>query len=121
MSSAERCHRAGGRETYRPLSVRRIGGGTGRSEPTLVWWGGTGRTDAGGRIPAGSPIRFSLDPREPGDMNRLLVAGVAFVLVGLAGYVAGVLTPYAGRAFSVTAVMIGITLIAVRTADEVVR
>lgn len=50
-------------------------------------------------------------------MNRLLVAGTAFVVLGLAGYVAGTVVAYPGRSFSVTAVMIGITLLAIRGAD----
>lgn len=52
-------------------------------------------------------------------MNRLLAAGVLLTLLGLGGYVAGLAVAYPGRALSVTAVMLGITLIAVRAADEV--
>lgn len=47
-------------------------------------------------------------------MNRVLAAGVVLTAAGLAGYAAGVRTAYFGRAFSVTAVMLGITLIAIR-------
>ena len=50
-------------------------------------------------------------------MNRLLVAGGAFLALGIVGYAVGVVVPYAGRSFSVTAVMVGLSLIAVRTAD----
>lgn len=50
-------------------------------------------------------------------MNRLVVAGVAFLVLGLAGYALGVVADYPGRSFSVTAVMVGITLVAVRSAD----
>jgi hypothetical protein len=46
-------------------------------------------------------------------MNLLGWTGLALTLVGLAGYALGVLTPYTGRAFSVTAVMIGVTLAAI--------
>lgn len=45
-------------------------------------------------------------------MNRTLGTGIALSLVGLAAYAAGVWTPYPGRAFSVTAVMVGLTLVA---------
>lgn len=51
-------------------------------------------------------------------MNRLLAAGLLLVVVGVLGYAVGVLADYPARGFSVTAVMVGITLIAVRAADE---
>jgi hypothetical protein len=54
---------------------------------------------------------FSL-ARAPGDMNRLLLAGVVLTVLSLLGYVVGVLEPYPGRAFSVTGVMVGVTLLA---------
>lgn len=55
-------------------------------------------------------------------MNRLVVAGTILVALGVAGYAAGVLVAFPGRSFSVTAVMVGITLIAIRSADaEVVE
>lgn len=47
-------------------------------------------------------------------MNRLVAIGLALVVVGLLGYALGTMIPYAGRAFSVTAVMVGVTLVAVR-------
>ncbi|MDH5020474.1 hypothetical protein [Halobacterium rubrum] len=43
-------------------------------------------------------------------MNRTRSAGVALTAAGVAGYLAGVATPYPGRAFTVTAVIVGITL-----------
>jgi hypothetical protein len=46
-------------------------------------------------------------------MDRVVAAGVALTVLGLLGYVAGVLAPYPGRAFSVTGVMVGLTLVAV--------
>jgi hypothetical protein len=46
-------------------------------------------------------------------MDRVVVAGLALTVLGLLGYVAGVLAPYPGRAFSVTGVMVGLTLVAV--------
>jgi len=51
-------------------------------------------------------------------MNRLVVAGAVLVALGVGGYAAGTLVEYPARAFSVTAVMLGITLIAIRRADE---
>jgi len=50
-------------------------------------------------------------------MNRLLVAGVALVALGLAGYFVGVVVEYPGRAVSITAIMVGVTLVAIRNAD----
>lgn len=49
-------------------------------------------------------------------MNRLFVAGTTLTVAGAAGYAAGIATPYPGRAFSVTAIMIGIALIAIGNA-----
>lgn len=46
-------------------------------------------------------------------MDRYSIAGVALCAVGLAGYVAGISVAYPGRAFSVAAVMVGITLLAI--------
>jgi hypothetical protein len=51
-------------------------------------------------------------------MNLLGWTGVSLTLIGLAGYVLGTTTAYAGRAFSVTAVMIGITLVAIAKPHE---
>ena len=51
-------------------------------------------------------------------MNRALAAGVALTLVGLVGYVVGIAVAYPGRAFSVTGVMVGITLLAIGSAAE---
>ncbi|WP_435102844.1 hypothetical protein [Halarchaeum sp. P4] len=46
-------------------------------------------------------------------MDRYTVAGSALLAVGFLGYAAGVLVDYPGRAFSVTAVMLGISLVAI--------
>jgi len=46
-------------------------------------------------------------------MQRTLAAGIACCALGLLGYVVGVYYAYPGRAFSVTAVMLGVTLLAV--------
>ena len=55
-------------------------------------------------------------------MNRLVVAGTLLIALGVVGYAAGVFVAFPGRSFSVTAVMIGITLVAIRSADaEVVE
>jgi hypothetical protein len=43
-------------------------------------------------------------------MQRLAAVGVACLLLGLAGYAAGIATAYPGRSFSVTAIMVGIGL-----------
>lgn len=52
-------------------------------------------------------------------MNRLLWTGAVALLAGAAGYAVGVFVPYPGRSFSVTAVMVGLALVAVgRTAGE---
>lgn len=46
-------------------------------------------------------------------MNVAFAAGSALTVAGLAGYVVGVVAPYPGRAFSVSGVMVGITLLAI--------
>lgn len=51
-------------------------------------------------------------------MNTVSVAGGALTLAGLAGYLVGVVAPYPGRAFSVTGVMAGITLVAIGASAE---
>lgn len=52
-------------------------------------------------------------------MNRTLALGVALTGAGVLGYVAGIVAPYPGRAFTVTAVMVGVTLMAIgRTGGE---
>jgi hypothetical protein len=43
-------------------------------------------------------------------MNRTRAAGLLLTLGGVAGYLAGLATPYPGRAFSLTAVIVGVTL-----------
>lgn len=52
-------------------------------------------------------------------MNAVTVFGVGVTLLGVAGYIAGVSAPYPGRAFSLTALMGGLTILAVgRSATE---
>lgn len=46
-------------------------------------------------------------------MNRTFIAGAGLSLVGVGGYAVGVLVAYPGRSFSLTAVMVGITLAAI--------
>jgi len=46
-------------------------------------------------------------------MDRTFLAGAGLSVVGLCGYVAGTLVTYPGRAFSLTAIMVGITLVAI--------
>ena len=49
-------------------------------------------------------------------MNRELLAGLVLTGLGLTGYAVGVVTPYTGRAFSVTGIMVGVTLLAIGNA-----
>lgn len=51
-------------------------------------------------------------------MNRTLVSGLGLTVLGVVGYVIGLLAPYPGRAFSITGIMVGITLAAVANAAE---
>lgn len=47
-------------------------------------------------------------------MNGVLLAGVVLTVVGVVGYAVGTLGAiFAGRAFTVTAVMLGIALLAI--------
>ncbi|SEL71412.1 hypothetical protein [Haloferax larsenii] len=46
-------------------------------------------------------------------MSRMRKIGVAVTALGVAGYGSGVFVAYPGRAFSVTALMVGITLWAI--------
>lgn len=46
-------------------------------------------------------------------MDRYTVAGSAFLVVGLLAYAAGVSAAYPGRAFSLTAVMVGVSLVVI--------
>ena len=51
-------------------------------------------------------------PDGPGMQGTRLLGGAVAVL-GVAGYVAGVAVDYPGRSFAITAVMLGVTLVAV--------
>ncbi|MFC7174311.1 hypothetical protein ACFQL0_15135 [Haloplanus litoreus] len=46
-------------------------------------------------------------------MDRTFLAGAGLSVAGLCGYVVGTLVTYPGRAFSLTAIMVGITLAAI--------
>jgi hypothetical protein len=50
-------------------------------------------------------------------MRPLRAGAAALTALGLVGYAAGVAGPYPGRAFSMTAAMVGITLLAVTGGD----
>ena len=52
-------------------------------------------------------------------MNRLVAAGLGLVALGFLGYAAGIAVAYPGRALSVTAVMVGVTLLAIRRSGVV--
>jgi hypothetical protein len=45
-------------------------------------------------------------------VNPVLALGLVLTLGGLAGYLVGLSTPYWGRAFSVTMLMVGVALVA---------
>lgn len=46
-------------------------------------------------------------------MNRMRLGGLVLSLLSLLGYVFGIVAPYPGRSFSITALMVGITLVAI--------
>jgi len=46
-------------------------------------------------------------------MDRTFLVGAGLSVAGVCGYVVGVLVAYPGRAFSLTAIMLGITLAAI--------
>ena len=50
-------------------------------------------------------------------MNAATAAGLGLTALGLAGYVVGLSVPYPGRAFSLTALMVGLTVVAVARSD----
>lgn len=53
------------------------------------------------------------DRREPPAVNRSFAMGALLTVLGLVGYGLGLGVAYPGRAFSLTVVMVGITLAAV--------
>lgn len=46
-------------------------------------------------------------------MNQTLIIGVISTVVGLIGYMLGVIVPYPGRAFTVAGVMVGVTFLSI--------
>ncbi len=56
---------------------------------------------------------FFYGRREVWPMHPAAIAGTVLTLAGAAGYAAGVVVPYPGRAFSITAVMVGLTVLSV--------
>lgn len=51
-------------------------------------------------------------------MNPTSALGTVLLSVGLAGYGAGIAVDYPGRAFSITAVIVGIALVAIGPSME---
>jgi hypothetical protein len=49
-------------------------------------------------------------------MNAAFATGLLLTALGFAGYTVGISQAYPGRGFTVTAVMVGITLVAMRDA-----
>ena len=45
-------------------------------------------------------------------MDRTFMVGAGLTVAGVCGYVGGVVVAYPGRAFSLTAVMVGLVLVA---------
>lgn len=50
-------------------------------------------------------------------MNRRFASGFVLTVGGVAAYLLGVIVNYPGRAFSLTALMVGITLLALSTGE----
>jgi len=46
-------------------------------------------------------------------MDRTFILGAGLTALGVGGYVGGLVVSYPGRGFSITAVMVGITLAAI--------
>lgn len=51
-------------------------------------------------------------------MERSTLAGLGLFTVGLVGYVVGVYVAYPGRAFSITAIVVGIALVAIASQSD---
>lgn len=50
--------------------------------------------------------------------SRTVLLGGGLTTLSLLGYVVGVVAPYPGRAFSLTGLMVGVTLLAVGTGGQ---
>lgn len=54
-------------------------------------------------------------------MNRMAAGGLVLTGIGCVGYATGLTVQYTGRAFSISAIMLGITLLAIgRSTDRAV-
>lgn len=51
-------------------------------------------------------------------MNAAAISGALLAVGGLVGYVLGLVAPYPGRAFSLTALMVGLAVVAVSRASK---
>lgn len=51
-------------------------------------------------------------------MEQRFTVGVVLTLLGLLGYSLGVVASYPGRSFSITALMVGVTLVAISDRSE---
>lgn len=59
-----------------------------------------------------------LTPAGERDMNRVIAVGALLTVASLVGYGVGVLEAYPGRALTVTGMMVGISFLAVGTAER---
>jgi len=50
-------------------------------------------------------------------MDRYLGGGIVLTALGVAGYAVGTIIVYPGRAFSLTAIMVGITMLLIGRGD----
>ena len=51
-------------------------------------------------------------------MNRLFLSGLTLTIVSLLGYIIGVYVTYPGRAFTITGIMVGLTLLGIGWRSE---
>ena len=51
-------------------------------------------------------------------MDSAFIAGLVVTAIGVVGYAVGTAVAYQGRAFTLTAVMIGLTLVAIGSANS---
>lgn len=51
-------------------------------------------------------------------MNWARLAGAGLFAVGLTGYVVGIYVEYPGRAFSITAIIVGVALVAIAARSD---
>jgi uncharacterized membrane protein AbrB (regulator of aidB expression) len=70
-----------------------------------------------GFVSNGTHIFFSIEPNGMA-MDSPTAVGGGLLVVGLVGYVVGIYIPYPGRAFSLTAIMVGISVAAIAQSRE---